>query len=237
MDSHALNSLLEYRRKLEKLSAIDSNPSDHFEDAFDCLTALKSFPITSDLITQSGLGNVVASMRDKFLNLERGEQIIDLTQRILVEWKNIKRSAKSGHQSKGHESVKQHEEPANERKKQLLKESANATFVTDLESLKQQHVDSIDLVNLEKRKSFLSQARKGIVNIFVNIFKGSIGTSRADKIALDIESEINALHNHESSQKDYIAKAKTLSVNIKMNKVTVTVLSIYPNLAFLTNRI
>lgn len=218
MSSHTLQTLLDLKHKLEKLIEDFQNNEESIND---CLSVLENFPITSELITQSGLGNVIASVRDKFHKVSG--PITHKAQEILIQWKNIKKLSKSVVQHKspdGKNAEKPHAksavEPEQNKKKQLLQESSKLTFKTVEDETKLRE----EALANEKRKFSISSTRRSIVSILVNLFKDHLSSARADRIALDIEEELNNIVSSETNQKEYISKAKMLSSSIKMNEVS-----------------
>lgn len=227
--SHTLQSLLDIKQKLDHLLK-EEDVKNNQEGVRDCLHILEKFPMTADLIKQSGLGNVLTTILDKFAHISQA--IVHQTQGILKEWKTIRQSTKQ-QQSQPPNSLPQKSpegksvtqssssEPSNATKKKLLQESSQMTFKTnnnnhaveDERQLREEQAAN------EKRKFGLPQTRRSVVNIFFNIFKNDIPVAKADHISLDIEEAINQLANVETSNKEYVAKAKLLSSSIKMNKV------------------
>jgi hypothetical protein len=239
MTSHTLQSLLDVKVKLEKLIHVE-NIKENEENVVDCLNVLESFPVTSDLITQSALGNTIIAIKDKFHHIS-SEVVEKKAQSILVHWKSIKKTKATSSSSSGtQKSMKEHiksdsgdtntktisssshhhplregEASSSNKKKLLLQESAKVSLkIEDKENTKEQAATN------DKRKSLLSQTRKGVVKIFTNCFSGIVLSPKAERIGLDIEEEINNLYNSEIAHKDYLNKAKGLLVSIKMNKVS-----------------
>jgi hypothetical protein len=219
MASHTLQSLMEVKHRLEKLISTDDLQNNE-ENVTDCLKLLEDFTMTSDLITQSGLGHVIASVREKYH--KTNEKISHKCQDILAHWKNIKKSSKpvlqkSPEPKSGDVPSKTSPNTDQEtNKKKLLQESAKLSFKTVMESKLE------DPILNDKRKFSLTPTRRSIVNIFVNSFKSEVSIAAADRIGLNIEEEISNLLGSES--KEYIAKAKMLSASIKLNAVS----PIYP---------
>lgn len=182
-----------------QLDKVLSNPpyENEVEAVSDMLSRVAEFEMTPELIAKSGLGNTLASAREK---LQFAPTVADKARDILLSWKAIMKKAKGakeaakteGHAKEAPAVAKFNTEPA------PPEPSASA---------------------LAGRKSALPGERKAMVTVFQNIFKTSLGPPRSEQLALDIEEAINSLHPSSAEAKQYSAKAKTLAFNVQKNKV------------------
>lgn len=189
--SNAIHTLLDIRNKLEKYLAAEDNVENHESSILDMLKVVQNTNVKPDTITQSGLGNVISSIRKKFS--AHSTAIAELCHAILLHWKNILKQVKEEKQVAG----------------VVKRVDADSAGLEQLRLLKQQNQD---------RLLSLSKTRMATFNMFRNLLK-EMDNINAEKLALDIEEGLNNKYPHESSSKPYMAKARSLAFNISKNQV------------------
>jgi len=197
METHISHLLLELKHGLEK-SLGSSDLKDESELVMDKLIAIEKTPMTSELITKSGLGNTIASIKEKFS--DQSPLVSEKAKNILVLWKTIVKAQKN--------------KPSTKTTTHRTTPSDGTASIED---------PTLNFKN-EERLSLLNQPRMAVVNIFRNQFK-EILPPKAEKIALDIEEELNKKFPYDSVPKIYSSKAKSLSFNLAKNEVVPLIFS------------
>lgn len=207
MTSHIKQKLVDIRKALDKVLHDDHKP-DHEEQVLDELSALESITMTAELIKESKLGKVVSSIKDKFETVST--KVASKAKEILLHWKKIVED----HQKAQKASSQSHSSSSKTGETGVAK--FNLTTYSDTH-------------NANELKSYvlsLSASRQAIVKIFTNCFKDNTTKSNADRIGVSIERELDLVFPADSTvtAKQYSARAKLLSFNIKKNEVWICIL-------------
>ena len=167
----------------------------------DTLSALLVASVTPDLIKELKLGKIVSTLKEKLESvvndksarpdaISKANKLSGRCKEILLIWKRLIDEVRV----------------ADARKiKSTVIDGTKAVLVSPLQT-------TMDV-------AALSVARKQVLAILTNNLKNgdkSNANSVADRIASAIEAEIHSKH---SNEKDYLAKAKSLSFNMKKNEV------------------
>jgi len=196
------------------------------ERILDTLTALSSTDVTSDLIKELKLGKAVSSLKEKFDTISTSqESSSDSTttakafslqcKDILLKWKRIVEASSSI------TKLEKKEPPAPVASVSICQQSPTATQTQITES---SGVKSFTALNIVDISSSMSVARRQVLGIISKSLKGPTrkASVNTDSIAIDVEEAIHS--QFLSNEKDYLAKAKSLTFNLKKNEVCVNYL-------------
>lgn len=200
MTSHIKQKLIDIRKALEKV-VHDEHKPDHEEQVLDELGVLESISMTAELIKESKLGKVVSSVKDKFENISAS--VSSKAKHILLNWKKIVEESQKA----------QKPAPTHSSSSKTGESVAKFNLAT--------YPESRSAEDLKSYISNLSSTRQAIVKIFTNCFKDSTSEGRAEAAGASIERELDIAFPADSTltSKQYSARAKLLSFNIKKNEV------------------
>lgn len=190
MEDRLKQLLLDQKKVLEISVSIQSQEEllNHEEEVHSVLLAMEQCAITAKLIKDLKLGKLVAALKNKFE--AASPKVSAKCKDILINWKKVAESSK-GDKAKG-------QNPVTDGGAISLKLKVPAGKSSQLE------------------KPPLPKSRTAIIQIFTNSLKLSTDDSKAEEIAIDIETALNDLHIY--TDKVYSSKAKTLSFNMKKNE-------------------
>lgn len=201
MTSHIKQKLVDIRKALDKVVHDDHKP-DHEEQVMDELAVLESITMTAELIKESKLGKVVSSIKDKYENVS--SKVATKAKEILLHWKKI---------MEDHQKSLKAPSQAHSSSSKTGESVAKFNLTT--------YPDNNNNEDLQSYVNSLSASRQAIVKILTNCFKDVTTQKNAESIGAGIERELDLAHPADSSvtTKQYSARAKQLSFNIKKNEV------------------
>lgn len=210
-NSRAVIELQNLRKSLEKL--ISNSDNGNSEEAItDVLTAIQKVPINIEILRESQIGSVLQETRSKFAEGNIGK----LAKRILIQWKKDCSVAADKSTSVDEATASSMKTSDNA---QPTKKSNDPNDAPDPPTIAKVASISEDDYWADDHDAQLSNTRRKILETLTEALKLSAKDSIAKFIAQNIECSLNALHPEHVDAKPYIAKAKSLSYNLKSNEV------------------
>lgn len=188
MASIVEREIIDLRNALDKLADTAEG-----EKVLDIVAALKKHPMSIDLLSSTGIGGTLQTVKKSYANTEAGLQV----KALLSKWRKDCDSTKNSVQNDPKKIPK-------EDKKVVEKEVDDAD--DEDQDLDESHYDQLEPM------------RKKMMDLFVEHFKSNTQLSIAKFLAFNVESSINKLHNIHGDGKAYLQKAKTIAYNLKKNE-------------------
>lgn len=191
-----------FRTSLEKHVA-----SETYEEnmILDILEKLFVFPITVEILKTTKIGQVLQEIKSKFADKKAGSE----ARRLISKWKE--ECKKPGDKEK---EKKVGAAPSS------VKKDKKDSPVTSADS--ESTFDDNDTSYSEDKVNQLPPGRKKIFELLTSSLKINVIEEFASFVAFDIEQALNQNLNFERDQRGYIAKAKTLTFNLKNNEVSLS---------------
>ncbi|RYG97609.1 hypothetical protein EON65_52585 [archaeon] len=198
--SHVMTMLQDVKHDIERVIAKGDLENEE-EIMHDMLSRVSEISMTPELIMKSGLGEMIATVREKF---NFSTKVPELARAILLSWRTIMKISKSK------AAPVKDTKPTNDASKKVVPVAASPSVPIASPPPKPAE-PSVG------RKISLPSERRPIYTVFYNIYKSSVSNQQAEQLALDIEE---ALHSqNQGNLKQYSAKAKTIAFNLNKNKV------------------
>lgn len=198
--SRIKNEVQNLKKSLEK-----SIKDNDFDQAGDILNIFQGLNLTSEMIPNLKVGNIIADFRKKIATQPESSQklnLLDKTKHLLLKWKKIIENDKLKYLALSSVKVSDKDE------KNIFVE--------------QQQKKNVDLAP-DLIYSLLSDSRRKVIKLFSERLGGGSTSAvqeaeTADQIARNIESAVYNSYPQEKFNKEYSSKVRSLAFNINKNK-------------------
>jgi transcription elongation factor S-II len=185
MTSIVEREIIEFRNALDKLADTDEG-----EKVVDIVAALKKQSMSIELLSSTGIGATLQTLKKTYVNSVAGLQV----KALISQWR------------KDCDSTKKPTVSSDDAQKKTPKVLEKVVEEIDEEEEDESHYDQLE------------PTRRKMMDLFVEHFKSNTQLSIAKFLAFNVESSINKLHNIHGDGKAYLQKAKSIAYNLKKNE-------------------